>query len=129
MIDDSSLHTPRLCACLEKALVFALEVALEDDAANLRAPFAERLLCAEVGAIEGRVMRQLTGPADAGAERLVTSIAAAAPVRIEQAASTRRQRDGTLASIERHGPNQSFVSQLTETVVEGIRRRVTCHLP
>jgi hypothetical protein len=71
MIDDSSPHTA--IVCLEKALVFVLVVALEDDVANLRAPFAERLLCAEVGAIEGRVMRQLTGPADAGVDHLVTS--------------------------------------------------------
>jgi hypothetical protein len=76
---------PAAIVCLEKALVVAFEVALEDDAANLRALSAERLLCAEVGAIEGRVMRQLTGPADACVEGLVTGIAAAAPVRIEQA--------------------------------------------
>jgi hypothetical protein len=43
--------------CLEKGLIFALEVALEDNAANLRALFAERLLRAEVGAIERWVMR------------------------------------------------------------------------
>ena len=46
-------------------------------------------------------------------ERLVTGIAALAPVSVEQVASTRRQGDRPLASIERHGPNQPLVPQVT----------------
>ena len=58
-------------------------------------------------------MRQLTGSADAGMERLVTGIAAVAPVAVEQAASTCRQGHSPLASVERHGPNQPLVSQVS----------------
>ena len=109
---------------LEKLLVLALEVDLKDHTADLSTLFAETLFLAEVRAVEGRVMRQLTRPADAGMECLVTGIADIAPVGIEQTASARRQRDGALASVERDGPNQSFVSQ----VVQGVVADVT-HIP
>ena len=66
-------------------------------------------------------MRQLTGAADACMEHLVTENAAVAPMRLEQVAATRRQRDRPLASIERHGANQSFVLQVTQIGVTGIR--------
>jgi hypothetical protein len=81
-------------------LVFPLEVLLEDDAVNLRALFTEPLLRVEVGAIQGGVARQFTGSADACVERLVTGIASVPPVRVQQMASTRRQGDRPLASIE-----------------------------
>ena len=97
---------------LEKSLVLGLEVLLEDDAADLPTLFAETLLRAEVRAIERRVMGQLTRPADAGMECLMAGIADVAAVGVEQAASTRRQGDGALASVERHGPNQPLVSQV-----------------
>ena len=97
---------------LEKPLVLGLEVLLEDHAADLPTLFAETLLRPEVGAVEGRVVGQLTRPADAGMERLVPGIADVAPVRLEQAASSGSQGDGALASVERHGPNQPVVSQM-----------------
>ena len=85
---------------LEKPLVLGLEVLLEDHAADLATLFAETLFRPEVGAIERRVVGQLTRPADAGMERLVAGIAGVAPVGIEQAASPRSQGDCTLASVE-----------------------------
>src|ERR1700682_3750854 len=100
---------PTAVVFLEKALVFAFEVLLKDHAASLRALFTETLLRMEVGAIQGGVVRQLTRPADPCMERLLTGIAGVAPVRVQQVASTRRQGDRPLASIERHGPNQPFV--------------------
>ena len=106
---------------LEKALVFAFEVLFEDHAADLRTLSAETLFSAEVDAVERRIVRQLTGPADACMERLLTGIAAGAPVRVEQVPSTCRQRESPLASIERHGSNQPLVSQMTQSVVPGIR--------
>jgi hypothetical protein len=115
---------PTAIVFLEKALVLALEVLLEDHAVYLRTLLAESLLSAEVGAIQGRVVRQLTRPTDACMERLVTDIAAVAPVRVEEVASTRSQGDGVLASVERHGPNQPFVSQVTQTVIAGLRRHI-----
>jgi hypothetical protein len=101
---------PTAVVFLEKALVFAFDVLLEDHAANLRALFTETLLRVEVGAIERGIVRQLTEPADAGMEPLVPGTADVAAVGIEQPASTRSQGDGALASVERHGPNQPFVS-------------------
>src|ERR1700686_2419326 len=95
-------------------------VALEDDTVNLRTLFAEALFRAEVGSIQGGIVGQLTGPADACRERLVTGIAGA-PMRVEQVAATRRQGDGALASIEGHGPNQPLVPQVTQIVVAGVR--------
>ncbi len=115
---------PTAIVFLEKALVLALEVLLEDHAVYLRTLLAEPLLSAEVGAIEGRVVRQLTRPTDACMERLVTDIAAVAPVRVEEVASTRSQGDGALASVERHGPNQPFVLQVTEIVVAVPKRQI-----
>src|SRR5439155_23098846 len=56
---------PTAVVLLEEALVLPLEVVLEDDPPNLRTLFAETRFRAEVGVIEGRVVRQLTGPADA----------------------------------------------------------------
>jgi hypothetical protein len=103
---------PTAIVLLEKLLVLGLEVLLEDHAADLSTLLAETLLRAEVGAIERRIVRQLTGSADACMERLVTDIAAVAPVRVQQVASTRSQGDGVLASVERHGPNQPLVSQV-----------------
>jgi hypothetical protein len=47
-----------------------------------------------------------------------------APVGIEQAASTRSQGDGALASVQRHGPDQPLVSQVAQIVVAGVRRRI-----
>src|SRR5260370_25686986 len=84
---------PTAIVFLEKTLILALEILLEDHPVNLRALFAETLFLAEVGTIEGGVVRQLTGPADACIERLVTGIAAVTPVRIEQVASPRSQGD------------------------------------
>src|ERR1700693_3183442 len=78
---------------LEKPLVLGLEVLLEDHAADLATLSAETLLRAEGGAVEGCIVGHLTGPADAGMERLVPGIADVAPVGLEQAASTRRQGD------------------------------------
>src|ERR1700692_4362854 len=57
-------------------------------------------------------------------EPLVPGTADVAAVGIEQLASARSQGDGALASVERHGPNQPFVSQVTETVVAGLRRHI-----
>jgi hypothetical protein len=100
---------PPAIVFLEKTLVLALEVVFEDDTADLRTLFAETLLRAEVDAIKRRIVRQLTGPTDACMERLMTGIAAVAPVGVEQVAATCRQGDGALASVERDGPNQTLV--------------------
>jgi hypothetical protein len=64
---------------------------------------------------------QLTRPADAGMECLVTGIADVAPVGLEQAVPTRHHGDGALAAVQRHGPNQPFVSQMAQAVVAGVR--------
>jgi hypothetical protein len=96
---------PTAIVLLEKLLVLGLEVLLEDHAADLSTLLAETLLRAEVGAIERRIVRQLTGSADACMERLVTGIAAGGPVCVEQVAAARSQGDGPLASVERNRPN------------------------
>jgi len=78
---------------------------LEDHAADLRTLFAETFFRAQVGAIEGRVVRQLTGPVDVRVKRLGAFVATIATVCFEQVTSTFRQRHRPLAAVERHRPN------------------------
>jgi hypothetical protein len=67
---------------LEKALVLSLQIVLQYHAPDLRALLAQTFLGTQVGAIERGVVRQLAGPADPGAELLVT-LAAVPTVTLE----------------------------------------------
>ena len=65
---------------LQPFLVFALELLLEDDAADFAALVPDLFLFAQLGAIQLRIVRQLARPADAGDEVLAALVGTLAAV-------------------------------------------------
>lgn len=102
-------------------MVLALEVVLEDHAPDVGALLAEAPLGAQIRAVELTV-GQLTGPVDAGVERLVPFVIAVAPVRAEQVASPLDQRHGPLATVERHRSNQALIAEVAKIVLSQLKR-------
>jgi hypothetical protein len=113
-IGSSIAIRPAAVAFLKPLLILALELAVEDDAPNLRALVAEPFVFPNVGAIELDVVRQLTRPADAGVVGLLPRIVAVAAMGFQEVVAVCGQRQDALAVVERDEPHQPLVSQVTE---------------
>ena len=109
---------------LKPLLILALELAVEDDAPNLRALIAEPFVLSQVGAIELDVVRQLTWSAHAGVEGLLPRIVAVAAMGFQEVAAVCGQCQDALAAVERDEPHQPLVSQVTEVRLADISRLV-----
>src|SRR5207244_4566702 len=107
---------------LQPLLVLALEFLFKDNAMDISALFSEAFLLAQIGAIKLRVMRQLSRPAHALVERLLTHIVAIATMAFEKMMAALRQGYGALAAIERHEPRQAFVAQMTQVRLSPLPR-------
>ena len=99
-IGSSVTVRPAAVSFLEPFLVLALELVLEDDAADVGALFAKPFLFAQVGAIELDVVRQLARPAYAGVEGLLARIVTVAAVGFQEVMAAFRQRDRALATVQ-----------------------------
>jgi hypothetical protein len=108
---------PTAIVFLEPPLIFALELLLEDDAANVSPLFAEPLLLAQEGAIELGVVSEFAWPADARVVLLTTLVVAVAPVRVDEATSPLGEDERSLVSVERHRADQPFITQVPQIVV------------
>jgi hypothetical protein len=106
---------------LEKRLILTLEVLFENHTTNVRALLTEALLRPEIGAVEGRVMGQLTGPAHATMEGLGARVMVPS-MRLEQATATFGERHHALAAVKGHGANQSLLAEVLQTGVADIGR-------
>jgi hypothetical protein len=103
-------------------LVLPLEVVLENHAPDAGALLAEAPLGAQIRAVERGIVDQLTGPVNAGVERLVPFVIAVAPVRAEQVASPLGQRHGPLATVEQHRSNQALIAEVAKIVLSRLKR-------
>ena len=119
-IGSSIAVRPAAVPFLKPLLILALELAIEDDAPNLRALVAEPFVLSQVGAIELDVVRQLTRPAHAGVEGLLPRIVAVAAMGFQEVVAVCGERQDALAAVQRHEPHQPLVSQVTEVRVADI---------
>jgi hypothetical protein len=120
-IRSSIAVRPAAVPFLKPLLILAFELAVEDDAPNLRALVAEPFVLSQVGAIELDVVRQLTRPAHAGVEGLLPRIVAVAAMGFQEVVAMWGQRQDALTAVERDEPHQPFVSQVTEVRLADIR--------
>jgi hypothetical protein len=113
-IGPSIAVRPAAVAFLKPLLILALELAVKDDAPNLRALVAEPFVFPQVGAIELDVVSQLTRPAHAGVEGLLPRIVAVAAMGFQEVVAMSGQGKDALATVERDEPHQPLVSQVTD---------------
>jgi hypothetical protein len=93
---------PAAIRLLQPFLILALEFLFEHYPMDFRTGVTETLLFAKVGAIHLNVVGQLTGPADAGVEGLLSRIVAIPAVGLQEVVTSFRERDGALATVEPH---------------------------
>jgi hypothetical protein len=103
-------------------LVLALEILLEDDAADLEI----RMLVSEAGfllaerGVEIRIVVDLAGPTDASVERLCGAALALQCVRVEQIASLLCERQVAFVPAKVDGLDEALVSEMTNGIVVGV---------
>ena len=98
---------------LQEPLVLALQFVVEDDAPYPAAVLAQACLSAGVGAVDLRIVRELSGLPEAGVERLAGLPAALQAVGLQEGASRLCEHDGLpSAAIEGHGLDQAGLPQV-----------------
>jgi hypothetical protein len=112
---------PTSVPLLEPLLVLALELVVEDHAADVGALVAEPLLFSHVRAIELRIMREFARPVHACIEGLPPLTVAVAAMRLQQVVAPFRQGDGALAAVDRDEPRETFVPEMAEIAVSRVR--------
>jgi len=93
---------PPAIRLLEPFLILALELVLENDAADICALFTKALLFTQVRPIELDVVGQLPRPAHAGIEDLCACVVGVAAVGFQEVATWLRERQCALATVEAH---------------------------
>jgi len=106
-------------------LVLALELVLEDDAADVGALFPNAFLFPQIRAIELDVVRQLTWPVHAGVEGLPVSVVAAAAMGFQEVMTAFRERQGALAAVQFDELGEPFVAQMPQVWLPPVDRLVT----
>ena len=115
-------------ALVEEALIIALELVVESDAAHPSTSASQALVGALVGAIDLGVVRQLARLPEAGVEglaRLVRAVVAFATVGLEEVPAALSQDDGAVVRAERivrMSPSFSRCSRLRRELCESSRR-------
>jgi hypothetical protein len=110
---------------LQPLLILALELVVEDDAADVAALVAKPRLFAQVGTIELDVVRQLPRPAHAGVEPLFARIGPIKTVGFQEVMAAFCQRHGTLAAVKGYKPGQALVAQMPKVRLTRIVRLVS----
>jgi hypothetical protein len=108
-------------ALLQKLLIFALQIVLEDDAVDVRAFVTEAFGFLGVAAIEFRVVLQFARLQDAGIESLALPRVIVQTPRFQQIAPLFDQRDDGVVAVEADRLNQSRVAQMPKFTVRGSR--------
>src|SRR4029453_13128965 len=104
---------------LQKLLVLALQVLLEDDAADVEAAVlvSETGFLLAVRRVEVRVVVDFAGPADASVERLRWFVAPIHHVRIEKVPAILRQRQATFVAAKVNEIDEALIPQMVERLV------------